>query len=499
MRYLLLGFFVCLACLSTRGVCAGEPVDAFQAGKTRLVNKLEASIKGYQKDADDLQAAIAGKTDLQLSIDPKQFLSEMTKRLELQRIFLAAINKEDAHHIPDLLAANYKSCDQGVCQNGVDASLLDDAIVAFGTIALQPLLDNLQAFPASKKEGVLNLTLQVEPRQCPSVILDTSLRDTEFRVRAAALKVYKNNCAVDEFFQRLDQLLAAETNPEFLIYLLDEVPEGSAESTRFHNVLLRLIQEKRIPVDAGFTKLCAAAINVVKLDADAIDIPFWLDVFATQPLRQSCLIDILFLKFSQEKHLIKLRPLLRAAAEHRYHFGAEQNLYGVTQVSHLAYWDSISGADEKMLAVFQQQLNRKTLRAWAGATDTSLGEKLLLARWLGDDPTKLLPHPLKLQIEVRSSAGIVVATTTQEVRLNQPFVFTIAPQSPGFQEINYRGTVRFDKDKLDFMIENFIVGLSPAGAGFTPTIPVAGSFKTDLLVHQEKLQWKITIGGILEK
>jgi hypothetical protein len=499
MRHLLLGLFVFLACLNARETCASEPVDAFQAGKTRLVNKLETEIKAYEKDADDLKTATAGQSNLQLAIDPKQFLREMTKRLELQRVFLAAINQEDAQHIPALLMTSYQSCDHGVCLNGLDASLLDDAIVAFGVLALQSLLDNVQTLPAPKKEGVLNLTLQVEPRQCPSTILDTALRDPEFRVRAAALKVYKNNCTVDAFFQHLDQLLAAETNPEFLIYLLSEVPEDSVESARFHNVLLRLIQEKRIPVDVGFTKLCAAAMTSVKLDADAIDIPFWLDVFTTQPLRQSCLIDNIFLKFNQEKHLIKLRSLLRTAAEHRYHFGAEQNLYGVTPASHLAYWDSIPGADEKMVTAFQQQVSRKTLRAWAGAADTPLGEKLLLARWLGDDPTKLLSHLLKLQIDVRSTASVVVATTTQEVKLNQPFTFTVAPQSPGFQKINYRGTVRFDKDKLNYTIENFIVGLSPAGAGFAPVIPIDGSFRADLLVHQEKYKWTITIGGAPEK
>lgn len=496
MRYLLLVLIGFLACLSTRTACAGESVDAFQAGKSRLVSKVDAEIKAYEKDADDLRAATAGESKLQLSLDPKLFLREMTARLEQQRLFLATMNKEDPHHIPALLTANYLSCDQGVCQNGVDASLLEDAIVAFGILALQPLLDNLQGLAAPKKEGVFNLTLRVEPRLCPAAILDAAMHDPEFRVRAAALKVYKNSCASDAFFQHLDQLLAMETNPEFLIYLLDQVPEDSVESTRFHNVLVRLIQEKRIPVDLGFAKLCAATMTLVKLDVDAIDIPFWLDVFAAQPLRQSCLVDNLFLKFNREQHLVKLQPLLWAAAEHRYHFSAEQNLYGVVPVSQLAYWDSIPGADEKMLAGFEQHISRKTLRAWVVAAETPLGGKLLLARWLGEDPTKLLPNTLKLLIEVRSSAGVVVATAMQQVKLNQPFTFTDAPQSPQFQEINYRGTVRFDKDKLSYMIENFIVGLNPSGAGFVPVIPMMGSFKTDLLVHEEKYHWTITIDGV---
>ena len=146
-----------------------------------------------------------------------------------------------------------------------------------------------------------------------------------------------------------------------------------------------------------------------------------------------------------------------------------------------------------MLALFKARLGPRAMRAWDEAPETPLGAKLLLSQWLGNDPAALIPGKLRLRIEVRSPTG-VVSSGERDVLLGQAFRFSLPPIAPGFQEVDYRGTVFFDSVRLSFGIRDFIVGLHPSGAGFAPVIPVDGRFETRLRSQGKEHLWRISLG-----
>ena len=517
-----------------------EPPIAFQAGKTRLIQKLEANLREQQKQIDELRAFVdqygaeckpprctpppiycldeQGKLKLPISPDcewkwriaplandpkwrfagnPLTELKAQHEHLQAQRNFLVLIKKEQAQNIPPLLKSVLLSCKQGVCQQQLNYSEVEDLIAAFGYLAFKPVLDEFKTLDANIKESILNLLLRVEPLQCPVAVLELALNDSVFRVRVAALGVFKKNCDYNTFQQHWAQLFKRETNPEYLLYLLDQIPDDDSRNTKVYNLVIDLIQNKRIPeenMQIAFGKLCAAPMQNATLDYAKLDIPFWLNLFETHQSRQACLVENLFLKLDQEKHLSGLQPLFRQAAEHHYHFSAVRGLYNFEPTKQFSYWDSIPGADVKMLALFKTHLSQKTLQTWAKDAHASLGEKLLISQWLGGDPAKLLPATLQLQLEVRSASNVVASQAVQNVQLNQPFQFVAPALKSDFQEISYSGTVRFDATKLSYRIENFVIHLKPSGAGFNPEIPVTGSFKTNLLVQPQKnYEWRIKL------
>ena len=145
-----------------------------------------------------------------------------------------------------------------------------------------------------------------------------------------------------------------------------------------------------------------------------------------------------------------------------------------------------------MLALFKAHLGPQTMRAWEEAPETPLGARLLLGQWLGNDPAGLLPETLRLRIEVRSPTG-VVSSGERDVLIGQPFRFSLPPLAPGFQEVDYTGTVFFDSVRLRFGIRDFIVGLQPSGAGFAPVIPVDGRFETRLRSQGKEHLWRISL------
>lgn len=479
------------------------PVSELQAGKARLVQKLEANQMEQQKRIGELRAYIKkyGKSPahaedgqaLRFSIEPQQILDEEIRHQQERRAFLELIKKEDAQHIPALLQTIFLSCDQGACQHQLDYSTAEELIATFGSHALRPLLQSFKTLDAPRKESTLNLLVRIEPLQCPTTVLDRALTDPVFRVRAASLNVYNRNCAADAFYQRLNQLLAWESDPESLIYLLDQVPDDGKQNSLIYNRLIQLVQEQRVPVAKAFGKLCSRMMTPAKLDASELNIPFWLGVFEGHQSRQSCLVENLFLKLDQEKHLVKLHGLFRAAAEHRYRFSAIRGLYGLVSPDQPAYWNAIPGSDVKMLDLFQTHLSQEAMMAWINAPYATFGEQLLLTQWVGGDLSRVVPSTLRLQLEVRSPSNAVVSSTIQNVRLGQPFHFTLTPYASEFQEIRYQGNVLFDADTLNYRIRNFIVGFKPAGAGFEPVIPLTGSFETDLLLRQKSYKWKINL------
>jgi len=233
--------------------------------------------------------------------------------------------------------------------------------------------------------------------------------------------------------------------------------------------------------------------DAITLNADALDISFWLQAFEAATSRRSCLIGHLFLHLDQEKQLNPLHSLFREAADHRYRFNSISTLSGFTTPSPYAYWDMLHGADQRFLTLLQTHLSNNTLNAWRHAPDATWGEILLLSQWLGEDTASLFPKRLRLRLEVRNPANKVVSDGTEEVTLGQPFDFTLSPRGADFQTIRYEGVLSFNPGTLNYTIKDFLVELNPAGVMFDISVPVTGHFETDLIQQQKKFRWKISL------
>lgn len=478
----------------------GTAVD--RAGKARLVEVLRAGLRDDQKRIDALRAFPGrnGKAPPPgpepYALDPEvlrqNVLEASIRHQRAWRSLLGIAEQEEAGRIPGHLRSLFLSCGPNGCRDGLVLQEVEDFVVAFGAPALQALLDDFGALDAAKKESVLHLLLRVDPPNCPRSILAGALSDPVFRVRAAALGVCRRNCAPGDYQKSLQALLTRETDPAFLLYLLEQVSgDGGQNAWRF-NELIRLVQSGRIPAAEAFGQLCSATLTGEKPDAAVLDVPFWWNVFETHESRRACLVQNLFLRLDQEQQLSQLRRLFIEAAGHRYGFGSTQGLYGPASPRHSSYWDSIPAAADQMLALFRARLGQRAMRAWEKAPETSLGERLLLSQWLGNDPAVLIPGRSRLRIEVRSSTG-VVSSGERVVLLGQAFRFSLPPLAPGFQEVDYRGTVFFDSVGLSFGIRDFVVGLRPSGAGFAPVIPVGGRFETRLRSEGKEHLWRISL------
>jgi len=491
-----------LACTLRAGTPAEKP-EPLQAGKILLLARLETHILESQKQIDELRALIgkSGKAASpawnnhppEFSVDAPHRLEQAVARQKRQRAMLALIKKEDAGRVPTLLETLFLPCDRRVCQNLVPYWEVEDSIAAFGALALQPLLVHFQTLDTQRKESILRLVLQIEPGQCPTAVLDDALTETWLPVRLLSLNVYKHNCAADVFIRRLERLFLAETDPEFLLHLLNQMPNESWKMPRLHNRLIQLAQEQRIPLYRAFEKLCNMPADAITLNADALDISFWLQAFEAATSRRSCLIGHLFLHLDQEKQLNPLHSLFREAADHRYRFNSISTLSGFTTPSPYAYWDMLHGADQRFLTLLQTHLSNNTLNAWRHAPDATWGEILLLSQWLGEDTASLFPKRLRLRLEVRNPANKVVSDGTEEVTLGQPFDFTLSPRGADFQTIRYEGVLSFNPGTLNYTIKDFLVELNPAGVMFDISVPATGHFETDLIQQQKKFRWKISL------
>ncbi len=494
---------VALLALAVTGRSPANPgTPAEQAGKARLVEKLEAGIRDDQKSIDELRAFLrkGGRVPPSgpgpYAIDPAELgrhaLDASIRHQGSWRVFLGVVEQEEAGRIPARLKSLFLSCGPHGCRDGLTPQDVEDFVVAAGAPALQALLDGFGGLDAAKKENVLHLLLRADPRPCPKGVLQGALSDPVFRVRSAALGVSRHNCPPGDFQQSLETLLARETDPELLLSLLEQASGEGGRNAWRRNELIRLVQGGRIPVDRAFGQLCSVTVPGEEPDAAALDVPFWLNVFETHESRRGCLVQNLFLGVEQDRQLEQLRRLLTEAASHRYGFGSVLGLYGPGSPRPFPYWDSIPGAADQMLASFEAGLDPQVLRAWERAPETPLGVKLLLSRWLGNDAAGRLPGTLRLRIEVRSPSAVVSAGE-RDVQLGKPFQFALPSLTPGFQDVDYRGTVFFDPVRLSFGIRDFIVGLEPSGAGFAPMVPVDGRFETRLRSQGKEHLWKISL------
>jgi hypothetical protein len=491
-----------LAWAITVGGGTSSEAPAERAGKARLVDRLEAGLRDDRKRIEELRALIrqdAGgphSVPEHSAIDPaalrRNILDASLRHQRAWSALLAVVEQEEADRIPARLKSLFLSCGPKGCRDGLTMLEAEDLIAVFGVPALHALLDRFGELDPAKKESVLNLLLRVDPRLCPEAVLTGALSDPVFRVRSAALGVCRRNCAPGGYQKSLTALLARETDPEFLLYLLEQVSGEDGRNPWRYNELIRLVQSRRIPVDKAFGQLCSATMAGEKPDAAALNVPFWLNVFETHESRRACLVQNLFLGLDEERQLVQLRRLFTEAAGYRYGFGSVRGLYGPTSSRPSSYWDSIPSAADRMLALFEVRLGPQTKRNWEKASETPIGVQLLLSQWLGNDPAGRFSGTLRLRIEVRS-ASAVVSTGVRDVQIDRPFRFALPPLAPAFQEVDYQGTVTFDSGSLSFGIRDFIVGLEPSGAGFAPMIPVDGRFETRLLSRGKEHLWRISL------
>jgi hypothetical protein len=481
---------------------ANLEAPAEQPGKARLVETLEAGIREDQKRIDDLRAPLRpGAKEPSpgpgpWALDPvelrRNVLSASLRHRDTLSALLGIVEQEESGRIPARLKSLFLSCGPHGCRDGLTFQETEDFIVAFGAPALQALLGGFGGLDSAKKESVLHLLLRVDPQPCPEAVLKEALLDPVFRVRSAALAACRRNCAPADFQRSLEGLLARETDPDLLLYLLEQASGEAGRNAWRYDELIRLVQSGRIPADKAFGQLCSATVSGEKPDAAVLDVPFWRNVFETHESRRACLVQNLFLRLDQERQLVPLRRLFTEAAGHRYGFGSVRGLYGPASPTPPSYWNSIPAAADQMLALFKAHLGQQAMRAWEKAPETPLGARLLLNQWLGNDPAGRLQGKLRLRIEVRSPAG-VVSSGERDVLLGQPFRFSLPPLAPGFQEVDYWGAVFFDSVRLTFGIRDFVVGLQPSGAGFAPVIPVDGRFETRLRSQGKEHLWRISL------
>jgi hypothetical protein len=481
-------------------VLAQEPIDTteLEHAKTRLLDTLTRSVTEQENEKAAFQALVQQQGGMptdqrgnpRFTIPIETVTAAAERRLASTQHLLQQLQPLPAPAIPAFLSNLFLSCHEGQCTDGITNDAVDDSIAAFGLSALQPVLAQLPKLNAGRKETALYLLLRVEPRHCPAPTLQAARGDTVFRVRAAALRITRKNCTETEFVAALNQLLADEQNPEFLLALLDEVPTDSAQAAPFRNRLLDLAEKKRIPLDKAFAAICDASKSNLPLETVKRDIAFWHKAYSEFPLRQTCLIEQIFLKQTDDTQREQLRPLFHDAAEQSYGFSATQGLYGRTAPADAAQrWNATPALADAWLQHLRQHLSRATLKTWLATPETTLGEKLLLQSWLGMTPVS--PPQWRLSLTVTAADNSLVATSTQIIRTGQPFSFTVAPRAEGFQTIAYSGTLAFNAEKLHLTIPDFLVGLQPSGAGFAVNLPLTGRFSTPLSVSGQSYNWTL--------
>lgn len=496
--------FFCLVALwlglATPVLAQESPIEtgALERAKSRLLDALTRSVTEQENEQAAFQALVQQQGGMptdergnpRFTIPIQNVTAAAERRRASTQQLLQQLQPLPAPAIPAFLSNLFLSCHEGQCTDGITNDTVDESIAVFGLSALQPVLAQLPQLNAWRKEAALYLLLRVEPRHCPVTALQTARGDTVFRVRAAALRVTRKNCTEAEFVAALSQLLAEEQNPEFLLALLDEVPTDSTQAAPFRNRLLDLAEKERIPLDKAFAAICDASKSNLPLAAAKRDIAFWHKAYAEFPLRQSCLIEQIFLKLTDDAQLKHLRPLFHAAAEESYGLSATQGLYGRTAPAEAArHWNATSALADAWLRHLHQHLSKATLKIWLVAAETTLGERLLLQNWLGMAP--VLPPQWRLSLTVTAADNSLAATSTQIIRIGHPFSFSVAPHADGFQTIAYSGTLVFDAEKLQLAIPDFLVGLQPSGAGFVVSLPLTGRFSTPLSVNGQAYTWTL--------
>lgn len=463
------------------------------AAQQQLVSHLKSEIAKSEAGEKDLRAQMKTGKPLEYAIDPQKLLTVVAEQRKGLKQFLQKVSAAQPAALPSTLAEMRLSCTQGRCESGLDLHSFEDALIAYGPLVLPSLQASWPKLDEYGQESLIYLSGRFTPSECRSSWLDEILNTASVhRVRFAALRVVKNTCLIGELWPRLDAALAKEQNPELLLALLDLVEDTLPQSATYRRRLIEMTEQGRIPLDMAFPKICTEPAPKLELVQRPINSAFWLAAYQKNPNRQMCLVNALFVQIANPQTLSELTPVLSDAASHLYGFTATDTMSGRVTHPYLTQWNSRPGLDMAMLSTFRANIPPSTLITWLNQPGMDLGNRLLLTNWLTQDPRGLLADPLSFTITVSTPEGQLVSQHTAPVSLDTYFDFTI-PSTGDFPAIQYQGTLQFNGSDLHYVINNFLVGLQPAAAGFSATIPLLGKYTIDLIAQGKPYRWSLSV------
>lgn len=503
MSFALRLLLVSLTPLTPPSAQALEPQLDHSGAKTQLIQEIQKQVAELEKSREEMRAASQRGERPPFSMSLQELLKTATEKKRALEEFQKLIEQTRASEIPALLGQGFRSCKQGRCNHRLEFDDVTAFIASFGGQALQPLLSDLKNFDPFAKETLLFLLLRTKPSSCPDEILNSALLDPTFRVRSAALSVIGRNCPKALYQEKFQFLLARENESESILSLLDlyrrsHLSGGNEPTSELFRIAVRLFQEKKLRVEQDLSWLCGLGIQLNgKIEGlPEANIPFWLDAFERHPhpTKRSCIVETLFLNLQSREQLLQLRRVFNEAARYHYGFQAIASLHeSKGSPAEPEYWGSIPNRAKELLSRFQEKLQESDWKKWMEEPGTRLGEKLLLSKWLNQDPIDLLPDKLRLKIQVFSQERELLSKAEVEAELGKDFQASGKPIALDFPIIEYRGQLALDAERLTFKIHRFLVGLKPAGAMFDATIPISGAFETPLRMNQKPYLWRVEL------
>lgn len=481
---------LCVVAFATSAADKPAAVNDLHADKARFISKMETDVQKLRAEIEALRA----NEDARIRAMVEAAAIYSARQLRALERLLRTIRNTAPEKLPDLLVGEFLTCTEKPCDVEVR-----DLVVTFGDSAVQELLVRLPLSTQRQKEASLDLLLHTRPRRCPIATLDQMLLDPAPRVGMAALNTLRLNCEPAAYIARLEQMLARESDPERLVAFLDQASRSPEHKAYANNQLILMAQSRRIAPDLALRQLCPDRTGAIDFDAGRLDAPFWVEVFGDKnQLYKGCVIERFLLRLTSAHQLEQMRDVFRSAAAYRYHFGATASggMARRRSTPEVSHWREVRGADDKFLERVRTELSPSAMRAWLAAPDTSLGERLLLSRWLGI-AASALPKKWLLRVTVSteaSSGGETVATGEQVVSLGQPFALAISPTTTALSAIPHRGTATLDLESLQFEVKNFHVELWPGGgAQYDAIFPIGGRHSQSLLVKQKAFVWTIEL------
>lgn len=464
--------------------------DGAAIAKDRLISHLETGITESGLALTEMQKALKSG-DLQIASDPRSFVANAHDHIKALDRFLTTVRTAPPAGVAGLLRDTFASCDdRGACLHGLTPDEITGFVTVHGAGALGAIYDTFATLDPWRREAALYAGLRIDPRPCPGNILDAAMSDPVFRVRAAGLALARGACDGADFTARLNTLLEKEASPEFLFALLEQIPADSPHNALLFPALINLVEQGRIPVASSFGMLCSAMMKDAPAGAKGPDAAFWVRAFHDHENRRACIAENIFLKVRTASDLLRMSSIMQAAADHAYGFGSTKALYGSGPAT--SYWNAAPGLDRKILELFRTGLGSSDLRTLTEALPSG-GARLVAAGWLGQDPAVLLPAKATLLIQVRDAATGSAITQHQEIVVRgRPFALTL-PAADGLPPITHTGTLGFDLETMRYVINDFLVGLHPHGAGMRAEIPFGGKFEADLQTGRRSLRWTITL------
>lgn len=469
--------------------------DLVARSQQQLIHHLVSQRSQHQVETEQLRTAIQSGQALEFARSPQQLLLEREQLGRAQQRLLEQVRAAPATTLPERLATLRLSCRQGRCDDALPMAFVEDALVAYGALALPSLQARWAGLDAADQEAVVYLSGRFTPAICPLAWLDQALAQQEYRVRAAALRVIQNNCAPAAFWARLDQQLNRETDPALQLSLLDFVPSDAQQSAAYRLHLLKLVQTERIALSAAFGKLCALPAPRLTLEPNAIDAEFWLRAFAQNPERQMCLVEALVLQLRDSATLEAMLPIFSAAAAHQYGFNDVTGLSRSAGMAEAAPWNSAPGNSASVLEVFRTGLSAAAIKRWRQDRALTLGDQMVLFGWQGGDPAQLLGSLATLEIVVTAAAGNTVSTLQSPITLGSRFDVAAPMRLPELAQVRYQGSVRFNSATLRFVLTELRIGLRPAAVSFAAEVPLSGAFATTLIVAGQPYHWRLRVLG----